>query len=318
MLTTMNDYDVIIVGGGPAGLSAAVSLGRALRRVVVIDHGQPRNAPAGHVHNFLTRDGMPPAELLAIGREEAVSFGAEFVNAKAVGAKKVDDTFTVTLKDGTTLTSRHIVLTVGLIDDLPAIDGLRDRWGKDVLHCPYCHGFEARGQAIGLIAGSPLVMHAVTLWRQWTGNLTVFLNDVYTPTEDELLRMKARNVRIVTGAVEAIETTEDKLSGVRVGGEVITREAVVIQAGAYVRTDLLDDLGITPTDQKMGDVVVGNFIETDARGATVIPGVWAAGNASSVTDQVITSAAKGLFTGAMINAVMAEEETLAAVVALSN
>jgi thioredoxin reductase len=137
-------YDVVIVGGGAAGLSAGLALSRARRSVLVVDAGTPRNAPAGHVHNYLTRDGIPPAELLAAGRAEVTGYGGEILSGSVNSADPLDDGFQVTLTDGRVLLARRLLVTTGLVDELPDVPGLTERWGRDVLHCPYCHGWEVR------------------------------------------------------------------------------------------------------------------------------------------------------------------------------
>jgi len=137
-LVDMNEYDVAVVGGGAAGLSAALVLTRARRRVVVIDSGHPRNAPAAHMHGFLSRDGMPPAELLAAGRDEVIGYGGQLVSGTVVDAHPHEDGFEVTLSDGHALTARRLLVTTGLRDEVPDLPGVRERWGRDLLHCPYC------------------------------------------------------------------------------------------------------------------------------------------------------------------------------------
>ena len=146
------DFEVVIVGGGAAGLSAALVLGRARRRVAVIDAGQPRNAPAAHMQGFLSRDGMPPSELLAAGRAEVTGYGVEIIDDRVLD---IEPGFTVTLAGGRTLTARRILIATGVSDELPDIDGVRERWGKDLLHCPYCHGWEVRDQPLGVLGTHP-------------------------------------------------------------------------------------------------------------------------------------------------------------------
>ena len=137
-----DSYDVVVVGGGAAGLAGALALSRARRSVLVIDAGAPRNAPAGHIHNYLGREGTPPGELLAIGREEVAGYGGEIVTGTVTSADKVGDgQFRVTLADGATVRARRLLVTTGLVDVLPDVPGVAERWGRDVLHCPYCHGW---------------------------------------------------------------------------------------------------------------------------------------------------------------------------------
>ena len=293
-------FDVVVVGGGPAGLSAAVALGRARRSVVVIDSGEPRNAPAHAVHNFLTRDGTSPAELVRLGREEAASYGATLVDARAESVRRTDDGFAVTLSTGAVVGGRRLLVTTGLVDELPAIDGLRDRWGIDVLHCPYCHGWEVRDRSIGVLATGPRALHQALMFRQWSPTITLLLNDLSLPTADELELLAARGIDVVHGRVERVVVEDDALVGVVLaGGAVRALEALVVGAPVTVRAGLLLELGLELTDHPMG---MGQFVATDATGATSLPGVWAAGNVADLAAQVITSAAAGLWAGARINA----------------
>src|SRR5919197_239884 len=165
---TSHKYDVAIVGGGAAGLSAALVLARARRRVVVLDAGSPRNAPTAHMHNFLSRDGMPPAELLEVGRAEIRGYGAEIVGATVVRLQSTSTAFEVVLDNGRTVAARRVLLATGLTDQLPDVPGVRERWGRDVLHCPYCHGWEFRDQPVGVLATGPRAVHQALLFRQWT------------------------------------------------------------------------------------------------------------------------------------------------------
>lgn len=158
-------YDVVVVGGGAAGLSGAVALARARRWVLVVDAGQPRNAPAGHVHNYLSRDGTPPAELLAAGRDEVTRYGGELVTGRVESVVKEGDGFLVKLDGGGAVGARRLLVTTGLVDELPDVPGVAERWGRDVLHCPYCHGWEVRDRRIGVLATGPMAVHQAELWR---------------------------------------------------------------------------------------------------------------------------------------------------------
>jgi thioredoxin reductase len=306
----MTNFDVVIVGGGPAGLSAAVALGRARRSVVVIDAGEPRNAPAHAVHNFLTRDGTSPAELARLGREEAAGYGAALVDAVAEGVQRTDDGFAVTLSTGGVVTGRRLLVTTGLVDELPEVEGLRERWGIDALHCPYCHGWEVRDRAIGVLATGPRAMHQALMFRQWSADITLLLNDQPLPAADQLELLAARGIEVVQGRVERLVVQDDALVGVELhDGGVRPLEALVVGAPVSVRAGLLVDLGLELTDHPMG---MGQYVATDATGATSLPGVWAAGNVTDLSAQVITSAAAGLWAGAQINAsLIADDERLA-------
>ncbi len=172
----MDSYDVAVVGGGPAGLNGALMLGRARRSVLLIDAGEPRSAPAAAVRGFLSRDGFSPTQLTEIGRAEVRRYGGKVIRAQVTLAASTGDGFTVTLDDGQVFGARRLLVTTGLVDELPDIPGVRERWGRDVLHWPYCHGWEVRDQAIGVVATGPMAVHQALLFRQWSANLTLLLH----------------------------------------------------------------------------------------------------------------------------------------------
>lgn len=313
-------YDVVVVGGGPAGLSAALALARFRRAVLVIDSGSPRNAPAAGVHNFLTRDGIPPAELLAAGRAEVAGYGGELRTGTVTSARPLtgerDDGpgFEVQLADGTAVAARRLLVATGLADELPDVPGVAERWGRDVLHCPYCHGWEVRDQAIGVLASSPLAVHQALLFRQLSDDVILFLHDSPPLPAEESEQLAARCIRVVTGEVAALEVADDRLAGVRLrSGEVIGRQAVAVQPRFAARADVLAALGLKPAELEMAGHVIGSQAAADPAGATAVPGVWVAGNVSDMRAQVITSAAAGLNTAAMINADLVTEDTSRAV-----
>lgn len=311
--TPPTPFDAVIVGGGAAGLSAAVALGRARRSVVVLDAGEPRNAPASGVHNFLTRDGTPPAELMQLGRAEVESYGGTIVRGTVVTAEKTDAGFTVTTDDGAQVTGRRLLVATGLVDELPNIPGLRERWGRNVLHCPYCHGWEVRDHAIGVLATGPSAMHQALLFRQLSDRVTVFLHQAPELGVDDLEQLAARGIPVVRGRVVSVEASGDRLTGVTLeDGTVHPIEELVVAPVFTARGGLLESLGAEVLPHPMG---VGTFIETDAMGATSVPGVWAAGNVTDLVGQVVTSAAQGLRAGAALNADLVAEETRDAVAA---
>jgi thioredoxin reductase len=304
---THNTSDVLIIGGGAAGLSAAQMLGRSRRSVVVVDGGEPRNAPAEGVHGFLTRDGVSPAELLKVGRAEAEHYGVRMVQGEVVAAGgKTAEGFAVTLADGREIRGRRLLITTGLVDELPDIAGLRERWGKDVLHCPFCHGWEVRGQAIGILGNGPWSVHQALLFRQWSSNITLFLNNKTQPADVELEQLAARGIKVVEGAVESLRVEQDTLRGVALAdGPEVAVQAMVVGPQVRVRLDAFAGLGLNASPHPMG---VGDYLETDPDGATAVPGVWAAGNVTDIRAQVLASAAAGAWTAVVINNdLMAEE-----------
>ncbi|MEV7604948.1 NAD(P)/FAD-dependent oxidoreductase [Paenarthrobacter sp. NPDC089322] len=315
----MEQYDVVIIGGGAAGLSAAVTLGRALRTVLVIDAGEPRNAPAAGVHGFLSRDGISPVELLEAGRGEVRKYGGKVVAEVAVSARSTaapepsaEPAFEVELADGQSVAARRLLVAAGLTDILPDVEGLKERWGRDVLHCPYCHGWEVRNRAIGILGSVPMAMHQALLFRQWSKDITLFLNDVVEPTEDEWEQLAARSISVVEGKVKSLKVADDVLNGVVLeSGTVIPVEALVVGPRMEARSSVLASLGIQSVEHPMG---VGKHVEAAPQGgATAVPGVWVAGNVTDLTGQVMASAAAGNMAGAVINADLIAAETRVAV-----
>lgn len=311
----MNEmYDVVVVGGGAAGLSGALALVRARRSVLVVDAGEPRNAPAGHVHNYLAREGTPPAELVAAGRDEVTRYGGEIVAGYAEAATKEGDGFLVKLDGGRGVRARRLLVTTGLVDELPDVPGVAERWGRDVLHCPYCHGWEVRDRRIGVLATGPMGPHQAHLWRQWSPHVLLLLHGTPPPGAEEAERLAAREIAVVDGPVAGLEVAGDALTGVRLAsGEVVTLDTVVVAPRFTARAGVLESLGLKPVDLEMGGHVLGSQVPADSTGATDVPGVWVAGNVADVRAQVITAAAAGLNAGAAINADLIAEETRAAV-----
>ncbi|GAA3440028.1 NAD(P)/FAD-dependent oxidoreductase [Kutzneria kofuensis] len=286
----MNDsYDVIVIGGGAAGLSGALALSRARRSVLVIDAGRPRNAPAGNAHNYLGRDGVNPLELLRIGRAEVESYGGEILPAEAVKAARTDRGFTVQLADGSTVDGRRLLVATGLTDELPDIPGVAERWGKDVLHCPYCHGWEVRDRSIGVIGCNATSPRQALMWRQWSADITFYLNDVVELDDTQRKQFEARGIRIVEGPIRSLDDLD--------------HEAFVIAPRARSNADVLATLGLTTADHP-----AGTYVPADGE-ATAIPGVWVAGNVTNLMEQVIGAAAAGLRAAAAINMDLITEET---------
>ena len=327
-----NRYDVVVVGGGPAGLSAAVALTRSRRTVLVADSGDPRNAPAAHVHNYLGREGTPPGDLLATGRAELAGYGGEIVTGTVTSAQRLDDAqedgarFRIVLAGGEPaltggvltrgVLARRLLVTTGLADELPDVPGVADRWGRDVLHCPYCHGWEVRDQVIAVLASGPGAVHQALLFRQLSEHVTVLLNTAPDLGGDAREQLDARGIAVVEGEVATLEVTGDRLTGVRLrSGQVVPCQAVVVQPRFTARAGVLSSLGLEPASLEMGGQVVGSYVPAGPAGDTAVPGVWVAGNVADLKAQVISSAAAGLNTAAAINADLVEEDARVAVTA---
>ncbi len=304
----MDSYDVVVVGAGAAGLNGALALVRSRRSVLVIDSGEPRNAPAGHVHNFLTRDGTPPGEIYAIGRQEVRRYGGRVEQGTVTAIRRDDERFRIDLADGS-VTARRVLVATGVRDELPDVAGLAEHWGQDVVHCPYCHGWEVRDRRIGVLATGPMATHQALLFRQLSDRVTMLAHTAM-PTAQERERLTARAISIVAGKVTQVEGGPAGLTGVRLAdGERVEVDALVVASRPVARVDFLAPLGITPQPVRVGDYVVATAIEADRAGATAVPGVWAAGNVADPMAQVVSAAAAGLMAGAAINGDLVTEET---------
>jgi thioredoxin reductase len=304
--------DVAIAGGGLAGLGAALTLGRARRSVLVIDAGHPRNAPAAHMHGYLTRDGENPLEMLRMGRAEVRSYGGEVVEGSVASITRLDDArFRLNTVEGTSHQARRVLLTTGLVDEFPDIPGLRERWGRDVVHCPYCFGWELRDRALAVLGTSPVAVMQALMWRQWSSDLVLFQHTAPESSAEQSAQLAARGIAVIPGEVAAIEFDKDHVTGVRlVSGQVHPREAVVVSPWFEARHSLLIPLGATLVEHPAG---IGRQVKADATGFTGVPGVWVAGNVLDVTAGVMQSAASGVTAAATLNADLTREDTERAV-----
>jgi thioredoxin reductase len=291
-------YDVVVVGGSAAGLSAALVLGRARRRVAVVDAGTPRNAPAAHMQGFLSRDGMPPTDLVAAARAEVRSYGVELVDDRVL---EITSGFSVQLAGGRSIAARRLLLATGAVDELPEIPGARERWGRDFLHCPYCHGWEVRDQPIGVLGTSPGSVDHAHLLRQWSDDV-IFFSHTHPVTASERDALDARGIHVIEGLVARLSVVDDRLNAVRLAdGREIPRAAVFIRPALHARRDGLSDALGCEVDE-------AGFVRVDTNGRTSVPGVWAAGNASNPRAQVITAAGEGSAAAIAINADLVEED----------
>ena len=302
----MSEHDVLVIGGGAAGLSAALVLSRARRRVLVVDSGAPRNAPAAHMQGFLSRDGLPPTELLRLGRDEVRGYGGEIVDGLVTDLRPDGrDGFLALLEDGTRVSARRVLVTTGLRDELPDVDGLRERWARDVLHCPYCHGYEVRDQPLGVLGGTPDAVRYAQIVRQWSADV-VFFAPAETLTPDERTQLVARAIGIVEGPVRRVLVEDDRLCGVEMDdGRVVPRAALFVPPRFVPNNDLLLGLGCTTDDQ--------GWPLTDGTGRTTVPGVWTAGNLANARAQVITAAGEGSAAAIALNADLVDADVRDAV-----
>lgn len=281
-------YDVVIIGGGAAGLSAALTLARARRSVLVLDAGAPRNAPATAAHGLIGLEGINPLQLLERARREANSYGAHIVETVVTSASKSGDgTFVVGLDDRSEVHAGQIVVATGVVDDLPDIPGLAQRWEHDVVHCPYCHGWEIRDQRIGVLATGPMSVMKALLFRQWSPHLWFLTNGIQF-SADDLVKLADKGITVVDGHVTGV-VADEHLTAVRIDDvDTLELDALAVSPPTRARLAGLEGLGVETVEHAAGISVVA-----DATGHTSIPGVWATGNVMNPSMQVSEAAAHG-------------------------
>ena len=270
-------WDAIVIGGGAAGLSAALMLGRSRRRVLVVDAGKPRNRFAAHMHGVLGDDGTSPAELLRRGREELSAYDVTIRTGAVTGVENIDPDddeagLTVQFADAPAASTRALILATGMTDGLPDIPGVRDFWGTSVLHCPYCHGWEVRGRRLAILGTTEMSLHQAQLVRQWSDDLVFFTAALHEPETGEIdpevaARLRSRGVKLVNTPVVEVLSRDGELSGVRLAdGAEVEVDAIFVASEARPHDDLVAHFDLDRASNPMG-----SFLATDMTGKTSHP-----------------------------------------------
>lgn len=288
-------YEVIIVGGSAAGLAAAMSLGRALRQVLVIDSGLPCNRQTPHSHNFLTRDGETPANILLKAREElAVYQTVSFLEGTVSAAVKEEALFSIHTSAEETFTASKIIFATGVKNIMPAIPGFAECWGISVIHCPYCHGYEVRDQATGILANGDMAFELARLIFNWTKDITIFTNGPVSISPDQLLRLESHRILIDERPVAAIHHQDGMLSDIAfTDGSIHALNAIYARPAFEQHCKVPEQLGCALTED--------GFIKVDELRKTSIPGIYAAGDNTTAMRSIASAVATGSFAGAMLN-----------------
>jgi len=294
MTPVSGEYDVVVIGGSFAGLAATIQLGRTRRRVLLVDAGSTRNRFAHASHGFLGQDGRTPREIVAKGRSEIAAYRTvETLDGEVVRARGSSDGFVLALASGDEIAARRIVLATGIVDELPKIPGLEERWGRSVLHCPYCHGFEVADQRLGVLATSDASMHQAQLIPDWSGDVTFFVNGTFTPDEAQREALLRRGVRVELRTVEALLGDAPALAGVQLAdGTTVPLDALFTTSRTRMASPLAEQLGCAFDDGPFGPV-----IRTGPRKETTVPGVFAAGDAARTPHNATWAAADGVMAG---------------------
>ncbi len=289
--------DVVVVGGGPAGLSAALVLGRACRSVLVCDSGQGRNAPAEAVHGFLGQDGTPPDQLRKIGREQLKPYDVRFHDGRATDARAVDGRFEVTLDGAKVVACRKLILATGLVDVLPEIPGLRERWGRSVIHCPYCHGWEFRGRPWTFMAPPEAVVEVSTLLLGWTQNLTLLTNGPAELAPQDRTWLADHGVKRVEERIDRLEGEDRRLRAIHLdGGRRLEADVLLVRTRLRQASDLAERLGCALRDQGP----TAGQVKTEPSGVTSVEGLYVVGDASDAGNpSVVSAVAEGSLAAAL-------------------
>ncbi|WP_233190552.1 NAD(P)/FAD-dependent oxidoreductase, partial [Brachybacterium sp. UMB0905] len=306
----IDSYDAVIAGGGAAGLSAALLLGRARRRVLVIDDGAPRNQSAAHMHGVLGLENAPPAELLERGRREAASYGVEFIDGHVaeVADAASGPGLAIHTVEGPTVHARAFLLATGVSDALPDIPGLAERWGTTVAHCPFCHGWEVRDQPVGVLATSPFATHQVEMLRSIAGPITLFADGEHAPAEGERQQLEAAGVRVVDAPITELLGEAPQLRGVRTAdGAEVELAALFLLPAARPNEDCVAGLELARAESPMG-----SLLAVDQQGRTSHPRIWAAGNVVLPPANVPMCVGAGAMAGPAIHGTLAHEDLTAA------
>ncbi len=300
--------DVLVVGGSAAGLAAALQLVRQRRSVIIVDAGEPRNAPAEHMHAYLGYDGAPPADLTAAGRAEVRRYGGEVLDGRVLEVTQTDEgRFRAQLTGGHAVVARHVLIATGLVDELPDVEGLAEHWGRGVIHCPFCHGYEVRDQTLVQIVTHPLGLHPAALFHHLTDRLTIVVHGSVDLDPSELEPFRAAGVNVVFDQVSRVVTGPGgEVTGVELeSGDPLEAEAVVVSPRFRVRAEPFEALRLEFGSHPAG---FGEFVKTDETGETSAPGVWAAGNVANPGDQVLQAAATGSRVGSRISSRLAQDD----------
>jgi thioredoxin reductase len=286
-------YDVIIIGGSFAGLSAAMQLGRARRRVLLIDAGLPRNRFADASHGFFGQDGKAPAEIIReAGRQVLAYPTVEIVRREAVAVVHESQGFEVAYVGGETARGRRLILATGVVDSLPDIDGLKERWGGTVLHCPYCHGYEVRDQALGVLANHPMAAHQAVMLPDW-GPTTLYTQGRFEPDAETLVLLERRGVTVERQPIVAVLGEAATMDAVRLAdGRVVAAKALFVAPRTSLASPFAEQLGCAVDEGMLGPV-----IRVDDMKATTVPGVYAAGDAARAMHNATFASADGVMAG---------------------
>ncbi|CAA9259715.1 MAG: Thioredoxin reductase [uncultured Cytophagales bacterium] len=295
------DFEVIIIGGSYAGLSAAMALGRSLRNVLIIDSGLPSNRQTPHTHNFITQDGEKPGAIAEKARKEVLQYPTvKFLNDLAVSGRKTEDGFTIVAQSGEQFEARKLIFATGIRDIMPDIKGFADCWGISVVHCPYCHGYELRGKKTGIIANGERAAHLSSLVNNLTDNITLLTAGKADVKPELITKLDRHNVKVVETAIAEIEHHDGHVRNVRfVDGSQMAFQAIYAAVPFAQHSHIPAALGCELTGQ--------GYLKIDGFHQTTLEGVYACGDNANMMRSVANAVYSGNLTGAVVNKVLTDE-----------
>lgn len=300
-MTNNNTYEVIIIGGSYSGLSAAMSLGRALRNVLIIDSGKPCNIQTPHSHNFLTKDGSTPKQISSLAKEQVAKYDTiKFYEGLAASAIKAEKGFEVKIQSGDTFTAKKLIFATGLKDIMPDITGFAECWGISIIHCPYCHGYEVRNEKTGIIGNGDNAFHYARLISNWTKQLMLFTNGKSTLTEEQTEKVKRHNIQIIETEIDSIDHDRGQIKNVIFKDNLKVSVKAVYSGPKFMQhSDIPASLGCELTEQ--------GLIKVDMFQKTSVPDICASGDCANGR-AVSVAVSTGTIAGAFLNNELIEEE----------
>lgn len=296
------DFDVIVVGGSYSGLAAAMALGRAIRKVLVIDSGAPCNQQTPHSHNFLTHDGKPPAEIALLARQQVMQYPTvAFYPGMATVGERIPGGFRISTSTGASFTAKKLIFATGIKDVMPAIEGFAACWGITVLHCPYCHGYEVRNEVTGILGNGDYAFEFSAMISNWTRQLTVFTHGPSSLSQQLADKLKQKEVEVVEKEIASLEHQAGRLKGIRFkDGSFTALQAIYARPSFEQHCPIPASLGCTLTPE--------GYLQVDGSQRTSVPGVYASGDNTTRIRTVANSVATGTTAGMMVNREIIEEE----------
>jgi thioredoxin reductase len=295
------EYDVIIIGGSYSGLAAAMALGRALKKVLIIDSGRPCNIQTPFSHNFITQDGKPPEEIASLAKQQVQKYkSVEFVNALVNDGRKVDSGFEIETDSGNHYKVKKLIFATGIKDLMPDIDGFSDCWGISVLHCPYCHGYEVRNQKTGVLGNGNSGFELVMMISNWTKELTLYTNGQSTLSNEQVQRLSKHNINIIETAIQKVEHSEGYVKSIVFkDGDKAPIKALYSKRPFIQHCSIPEKIGCELNDE--------GYIKTNPLQKTTVPGIYACGDNATRMRTVANAISMGTTAGMMLNKELIEE-----------